>query len=359
MKNLLPLLLLGALPALAQPATRLAARPQFRLATRPVSRPAPTGPTNYAATQTWPIGGEGGWDYVWADAAGGRLYASHGTQVEVLDLASGKLVGTLANTPRVHGILTVPGLNRGFVSCGGNNTVLLFDPKTLRATGSAPTGQKPDALLYDEFTKHVFVFNNGTTTATVLDAATGAVVGTAELGGAPEAGVSDHQGTIFVNLEDKNEIVAFDAKTLVVKHRWPLAPGQEPTGLAIDVRHRRLFSGCDGKLIILDADNGKVLAALPTADGVDGVVFDPARQDAFASGGSGSLTVVHEDGPNSFRVAQTVPTARGARTCALDETTHRVFLLAADYGPAPAPTAAVPKPRPAVLPGTFRVVVVR
>ena len=281
MKNLLPLLLLGALPALAQPATRLAARPQFRLATRPVSRPAPTGPTNYAATQTWPIGGEGGWDYVWADAAGGRLYASHGTQVEVLDLASGKLVGTLANTPRVHGILTVPGLNRGFVSCGGNNTVLLFDPKTLRATGSAPTGQKPDALLYDEFTKHVFVFNNGTTTATVLDAATGAVVGTAELGGAPEAGVSDHQGTIFVNLEDKNEIVAFDAKTLVVKHRWPLAPGQEPTGLAIDVRHRRLFSGCDGKLIILDADNGKVLAALPTADGVDGVVFDPARQDAL------------------------------------------------------------------------------
>ena len=258
MKNLLPLMLLGALPALAQPAPR----PTLSAAAVPAA--------NYQVAATWPIGGEGGWDYVYADAAGGRLYASHGTQVEVLDLASGKLVGMIPNTPRVHGILTVPGLNRGFVSCGGNNTVLLFDPKTRQATGTAPTGPKPDALLYDAFTKHVFVFNNGGTTATVLDAATGAVVGTAELGGAPEAGVSDGRGTIFVNLEDKNEIVAFDAKSLAVKHRWPLAPGEEPTGLAIDLQHRRLFSGCNGKLIILDADNGKVLAALPTAAGVDG-----------------------------------------------------------------------------------------
>lgn len=336
MKTLLPLLLSACLCPAQTPAP-----PAYRLAT------------------TWPVGGQGGWDYLSADPVGRRLYVAHGTQVEVLDLATGRPVGTIANTPGVHGVLVVPALGKGFITCGRNDAVQVFDPKTLRVTATVPTGTKPDALLYDPASGRLFVFNNGTTTATVLEAATANVVGTAELGGAPEAGVSDGKGTIFVNLEDRNEVVAFDAKTLAVKHRWPLAPGEEPTGLALDQAHHRLFSACgNGKLLVLDAESGKKLAELPIGAGADGVVFDPVRQVALTASGSGSLTVVKETSPGSFRVVQTLATARGARTISLDPRTHRAFLPTAELGPAPAAVAGASRPRPSIVPGTFRILVV-
>ncbi|TPG66401.1 PQQ-binding-like beta-propeller repeat protein [Hymenobacter nivis] len=320
---------------------------------------APTQPgpkPTYRVAANWPVGGEGGWDYIAVDHAGGRVYASHATQVEVLDLANGHPVGIIPNTAGVHGIVVAQG--RGYISCGKTNSVVEFDPQTLRVTASVPAGAKPDALCYDEFSKRVFVFNNGATTATVLDAATGQPVGTAELGGAPEAGVSDGKGTVFVNLEDKNEIVAFDAKTLAVRHRWPVGPGEEPSGLALDRAHRRLFSVCGNeKMVVLDADTGRPVAVLPIGSGVDGVVFDDARQVAISSNGSGTVTVVHEEGPEKFTVAQTLATARGARTLALDAATHRLYLPTADLGPAPAPTPAVPHPRLSTVPNTFRVLV--
>ncbi len=322
------------------------------------SAPKEAGPApDYRVAATWAVGGAGGWDYLYVDHAGGRVYASHDGEVAVLDLATGHKVGVVPNTAGVHGIVVAQG--HGFVSCGRTNAVVVFDPATLQVTATTPTGVRPDALLYDEFSGRVFAFNNGATTATVLDAATGAAVGTAELGGAPEAAVSDGQGTVFVNLEDKSEVVAFDAKTLVVKHRWPLGPGAEPSGLALDRAHRRLFSVCGNeKMVVLDADTGQRVAVLPIGSGVDGVVFDVGRQVAVSSNGSGTITVVKEDGPNAFRVAQTLATARGARTIALDEATHRLYLPTADLGPAPAPTPAVPHPRMSIVPNTFRVLVV-
>jgi DNA-binding beta-propeller fold protein YncE len=338
MKLLLALLLA---PGLVPPAARPLAPPAYRIAT------------------TWKVGGQGGWDYLSADHVGGRLYASHGTQVEVLDLATGQPVGTIADTPGVHGVLVVPALGKGFITCGRNDAVKIFDPKTLRVLATVPTGTKPDALLYDAASGRLFVFNNGATTATVLDAAAGTVVGTAELGGAPETGVTDGRGTIFVNLEDRNELVAFDAHKLTVKHRWSLAPGDEPTGLALDRTHHRLFSVCaNGKMLVLNSETGEKVAELPIGDGADGVVFDPARQVALSANGSGTLTVVKEDGPNTFRVIQTLATARGARTLDLDPANHRVYLPTADFGPPAAAVSGASRPRPSVVPGTFRVLVV-
>ena len=348
MKNFLPFLALAAAwqPAQAQPTrARLPA-------------PAPT----YRVRHTAKIGGEGGWDYLSPDPAGQRLYVAHRTQVEVLDLTTLAKTGTLPNTPGVHGILVVPAAQRGFVSCGGNGTVLLFDPATGQATGTVAVGKGPDAMCYDAFSARVFVFNHGSGTATALDAASGEVAGTVEIGGALEEGATDDAGTIFVNVEDKNEIVAFDAKTLAVRHRWPLAPGTEPTGLAYETATHRLYAACGNKLlVVLDARTGKILGTAPTGAGTDGLALDPARHLAFTPNGEdGTLTVVRTDAANGrFPVVQTVATAPGARTIALDPATHRLYLPTADYGPAPAPTTAVPHPRRSVLPGTFRVLEVR
>jgi len=317
-------------------------------------RTPPVAPT-YRLLQTTPVGGEGGWDYLAVDAAAQRLYLSHGTQVEVLDLRTQQQVGTIANTPGVHGIAPVPALGRGYITNGRTNTVLVFDLKTLQPITTLPTGIKPDDVLYDRASGRVFIFNNGATTATVLDAATNTVVGTVELGGAPEAAVADGKGQIFVNLEDKSEVVGFDAKTLAVRHRWSVAPGEEPTGLALDPVHHRLFSMCGNQLaVVLNAETGAVVAKLPIGQGVDGAVFDETTQAAVASNGEGTLTVLHEDSPNRFH-AETIPSARGARTITLDPTTHRLYLPTAELGAAPAPTAAAPHPRPRIVPGTFHV----
>ncbi|GAB2846872.1 hypothetical protein GCM10027044_02280 [Hymenobacter ruber] len=318
---------------------------------------APAQTVPYHLLNTIAIGGEGGWDYLKADPAGERLYVSHGTRVEVVDLKTRKVIGTIMDTPGVHGIEMVPGTNRGYITCGRNNTCVVFDVKTLKPIGAPiPTGPKPDALLYDAFSQRVFIFSNDGGKSTVLDAKTGAVVGTAELGGDVEEGVSDGHGTIFVNLENKSEIVAFDARTLAVRHRFPLAPGEEPTGLTYDPKTNRLFSACaNEKLVVTDSKTGKQIAVLPTGKGTDGAAFDPATRNIITSNGSGTFTVIHEDAPNKFSVVANVPTARGARTMSLDPKTGHLFTVTADYGPTPVPTTDNPRPRPSIVPGTFRV----
>lgn len=308
---------------------------------------------NYHIIRKTTIGGEGGWDYLLADADGGRLYVSHGTQVEVLDLKSHEKIGVIAPTPGIHGIAVVPGTNVGYTTNGRPNTATMFDVKTFKSLKEIPTGKKPDAIMYDDFSKRVFIFNNDGHTATVLEAATGNVAGTVELGGAPEAAVTDDHGLIFVNLEDKNEVAVFDAKSLTVKHHWKLGTGEEPTGLAFDKQHHRLFSTCNKLMVVLDSQTGKVLAQVPTGSGTDGAVFDTSTGSAISSNGEGSLTVVREVKPNLFEAVQTVPTQRGARTITIDPKSHHVFVITAEYGPAPAATTENPRPRPAVLPGTF------
>ena len=312
----------------------------------------------YRLLNTIAIGGAGGWDYLSVDPAGERLYVSHGTQVEVVDLKTHKVVGTIPNTPGGHGIEVVPGAGRGYITCGRNNTCVVFDLKTLQPIGAPiPTGPKPDALFYDAFSKRVFLFSNDGGKSTVLDGATGAVAGTAELGGDVEAPATDGKGTIFVNIENKSEVVAFDAKTLAVKSRHSLAPGEEPTGLGYDPKTNRLFSACaNEKLVVTDSKTGKQVAVLPIGKGTDGAVFDPTTNNVITSNGAaGTFTVIHQDSPIKYTVTGTVPTARGARTLALDPKTHHLFTCTADYGPAPTPTADNPRPRPSIVPGSFRV----
>ena len=291
-----------------------------------------------------PLSGEGGWDYLIVDTAAHRLYVSRSTHVAVIDLDRDSVVGDIPNTLGVHGIAFVRELGRGFTSNGRDSTVTIFDLRRLAPLSQIKvTGRNPDAITYDPVSKRVFTFNGGSANATALDARTGAVVGTIDLGGKPEFAVSDARGRMYVNIEDKSEVVAFDPRSLTVVQRWSLAPCEEPTGLAIDRRSRRLFSVCSNALMaVLDADRGRVVTTLPIGSGVDGAAFDPATGLAFSSNGEGTLTVVHEESADSFRVVGTVATQRGGRTVALDERTHRIYTVAADYGPAPEPTPGEP-----------------
>lgn len=303
------------------------------------------------------IGGEGGWDYLSVDAHNQRLYVSHGTQVEVLNAATHEKIGAITGLQGVHGVIAVPETGRGITTNGRSNTATIFDLKTLKTIVELPTGKNPDALIYDSFSKRVFIFNHSDVTTTAIDIAEGKVVGTVDVGGtALEAGVSDEKGTIFVNLEDTHEIVSFDAKTLAVKNKWKIAPGEEPTGLAIDTKTHRLFSVChNGWMMVVNSDNGALVAQLPIGKRVDGVVFDPELKMAISSNGEGSLTVVKEVSANEFKVVETVKTQVGARTIALDATTHHLFVSTANYGETPPATAENPNPRPKVVPGTFMV----
>jgi YVTN family beta-propeller protein len=236
--------------------------------------------------------------------------------------------------------------------------VTVFELSSLKVLNKIKVGENPDAILYDPSSKRVFTFNGRSNDVSAIDAAKGEVVGTIKVDGKPEFAVSDEKGLVFVNIEDKSELMALDPNKLEVKSRWPLAPCEEPSGLAIDRKHRRLFSGCGNKLMaMVDADSGKVISTLPIGDGVDANAFDPETGLAFASCGEGVLTVVHEDSADKFSVAESVPTKRGARTMALDPATHRIFVVTAEFGPPPAPTAAQPRPRPAILPDSFVVLV--
>src|SRR5580700_1870370 len=279
---------------------------------------AAAGP-GYKVVNTYKVGGDGGWDYLIADGAARRLYISRATHVIVLDLDSGKTVGDIADTPGVHGIALAPELGRGFVSNGREGTVSIFDLKTLATISKVKAGENPDAILYDPATRRVFTFNGKSQDSTAIDAAKGTVLGTIKLDGKPEFAASDGKGEIFVNIEDKSELTAIDSNKLAVKSTWPLAPCESPSGLSIDRKNRRLFVGCDNKMMaVVNADTGKVLATPTIGDGVDATAFDEETGLAFAScGEDGVLTVVREESPDNFSVAENVPTEKGARTLAL------------------------------------------
>jgi DNA-binding beta-propeller fold protein YncE len=315
------------------------------------------------------IGGEGGWDYLTADAAAQRLYVSRGNRIVVVDTDSEKQVGELTDTPGVHGVAVVSDLGRGFTSNGQDDTVTAFDLKTLKAIGKIKVGGRPDAIMYDPASRRVLTYNHGSKDATAVDPSAMSVAGTVALEGVPEAAVADGRGHVFVNIMDKNEVVEFDARSFRVLNRWSLAPGTRPTGLALDPQNRRLFSVCGGSqtMVVLDADNGKVLARLPIGRGSDGCVYDPERGLAFSSnGGDGTLTVVREESPGRFGVVATIPTQPSARTMALDPKTHRIYLSAATYGPSPegntkakaAPVGKGAGRRRNTVPGSFVVLVV-
>ncbi len=321
--------------------------------------PGMAGDAGYHRIKTYKLGGDGGWDYLTLNRTSDRLYISRSTHVIVINPDSGETVGDIADTPGVHGIALAPELGRGFVSNGREGTVSVFVLSSLKVLSKIKVGENPDAILYDPASKRVFTFNGRSHDATAIDAAKGTVLGTIKLDGKPEFAVSDEKGGVFVNLEDKSELLAVDPAKLEVKSRWPLAPCEEPTGLAIDREHRRLFSGCGNKLMaIVDADSGKVISTLPIGEGVDATAFDPETGMAFASCGEGVLTLVHEDSADKFSVAENIPTERGARTMALDAAKHRIYLVTAKFGPPPAPTAEQPHPRPAILPDSFEVLVV-
>jgi DNA-binding beta-propeller fold protein YncE len=317
-----------------------------------------TGPSGYHLIKTIKLGGEGFWDYLAFDSPTRRLFISRGTKVVVLDVDSEKVVGEIPDTTGVHGIALAPDLNKGFTSNGGAGTVSIFDLKTLQVLGTAQVGMNPDAIAYDPATQRVFTMNGRSGDSTAIDGKTGKVVGTIALDGKPEFEVADGAGHVYANLENKSEIVQIDSKNLAITARWPLAPGISPSGLAIDAKNRRLFSGCHNKMMaILDADTGKVIATPPIGLGVDADRFDPGTGFAFASTGSGVLSVIHEDSPDKFSFVEDVPTQQGARTMALDPKTHEVFLVTAQFAPPPAPTANNPHPRGGMVPDSFVVLV--
>ena len=315
-------------------------------------------PPGYHLIKEVRLGGEGGWDYLTFDAKGKRLFISRSTHVMVVDADTGAVVGDIPGTEGVHGIALVPDLGKGYTSNGRANTVTVFDLKTLKVLKQVPVGQNPDAIIYDPASKRVFTMNGRSNDTTAIDAATDTVAGTVALDGRPEFAVSDERGHVFVNLEDKSSVAEFDPRRLAVLARWPIAPGEEPSGLAIDRKHSRLFStGANKTLVVLDALTGKVVSTLPIGGGVDAAGFDPETGLAFSSNGEGTLTVVREDSPDKFTVLENVATRRGARTMALDPKTHRVFLVTAEFGPPPAPTPERPRPRPSVVPGSFTLLI--
>src|SRR5271166_3701787 len=287
----------------------------------------------YNITKKIPIPGQGSWDYLTVDEAARRLYVSHGTQVEVLDVDSGSIVGSIPKTPGVHGIAIAPELGRGFVSNGQSSTVTIFDLKTLKPIAEVPTGQKPDAIIFDSATSRVFAFNGGSNSATAIDAATGSIAGTIDLGGGPEFAVADGKGFVFDNLEDESLVLKIDARKLTVEQRWPTAPCASPSSMAMDRANRRLFLGCRSKVMaVVDADSGKVITTLPIGDHVDATAFDPATKLIFNSNGEGTITIIRQDGPDKYSLVETVKTLPKAKTMALDSKTHRLFLSTAESG---------------------------
>jgi DNA-binding beta-propeller fold protein YncE len=306
-----------------------------------------------------PVSGDGGWDYLEVDSAARRLYVSHGTKVAVIDIDKEEVVGEIDGTPGVHGIAVAPKLGLGFTSNGRENKASIFDLKTLKTNSKVDTGENPDAILYDEGQEEVYTFNGRGGSATAFDAKTGKVVATIPLSGKPEFAVSfPKAGRIYNNLEDKNEVVVIDSKEHKVLSRCPLAPGEEPSGLAFDPEHQRLFVGCGNKLMVMmDSATGKVVTTVPIGQGVDATKFDPGTQLAFSSCGDGTVTIAHEDSPDKLTVVQTLKTEPRARTMTLDPKTHRIYLASAKFGGATDQPSGGKKGRPSQVPGTFKVLV--
>jgi YVTN family beta-propeller protein len=287
----------------------------------------------YSVIKKIAIPGQGSWDYLTVDEAARRLYVSHGTQVEVIDVDSGAIVGNIPNTLGVHGIAIAPESGRGFVSNGQSSTVTIFDLKTLKPIADVPTGKKPDAIIFDPATSRVFAFNGGSNSATAIDAASGKVAGTVDLGGGPEFAAADGNGFVFNNLEDESLVLKIDARKLTVEQRWPTAPCASPSSMAMDRANRRLFVGCRSKVMaVMNADTGKVITTLPIGDHVDATAFDPQTKLIFNSNGEGTITVIRQDGPDKYSVVETVKTLPRAKTMALDQKTHRLFLSTTEAG---------------------------
>jgi YVTN family beta-propeller protein len=309
----------------------------------------------FKVTNRVKLGGEGGWDYLTYDPDGKRLFITRGTRVMVVDTGTLKVIGDIPDLSGIHGVALAPEFNRGFVSNGGDNTVTVFELKSLKKLDSVKVGERPDAIVYEPLSKHVFTFNARSKDSTAIDAATDKVMGTVPLGGKPEFPASDGKGKLYVNLEDKSQIAALDVTKLAVLNTWPVAPCQEPSALAFDVEHHRLFAGCDNKMMaVVDSDSGKVVTTVPIGEGVDAGAFNPGTQEVFMSCGEGVLTVVHEDTPDKYTVRQNVPTVKGARTMALDKDNDVVYLVTAQRE-ATAPAGQ----RPAIVSGTFELIVVK
>ncbi len=314
----------------------------------------------YKVSKKIAIIGDEGWDYLAVDDVNQHLFVSHGNVVNVIDIKSEQTIATILDTKGVHGIAIANDLNKAFITDGKENAVTIIDLTTFELIEKVPIdGQKPDAVLYDKFSHLVFTYNAKSNDATVLDAVSNKIVKTIPLGGKPEFSVTNTKGLIYVNIEDKNQIKTIDTKTLEVKATWSIAPGDEPSGLAIDLQTNRLFSVCGNNLmIIVDATNGRIIKTLPIGDGCDGVAFDADKKLAFSSNGIGTITVVKENSITDFSVLQTVTTQKGARTIALNKTTHQLYLSTAEFGAKPEPTTENPKPRPGLVPNSFKILVV-
>jgi YVTN family beta-propeller protein len=309
-------------------------------------------PVEYKVIKTIPVEGDGGWDYLVVDKPTQRLFISHGTCVEVLDLKTEKLIGQIPNTLGVHGIACVPDMNKGFITAGRLDLVIVFDLKTLKILDQVITGKNPDAILYDPYSNRIFTFNGKGNSITAIDAKTNKVIGTIDVSGKPEAAVTNRQGKVFCNIEDKSTIVKFDALTLKIDAEWPLEPGKVPTGLDLDITNNRLFSACSEskQMVVMDANSGKIITIMPIGGGCDGIIFIPGDKNVISSNGEGTLTVFHQEGPDEYKDIQTLTTRKSARTITYDETTRRIYLPSAEV--------TMENGKRNIVPGSFKIMVV-
>ncbi len=314
----------------------------------------------YGLARILKLPGDSGWDYLAFEQGGHRLFIAHGTQVDVIDTKRLTRIGEIADTPGVHGIALAPELGRGFISAGASGTIIEFDLHSLtRLKEIKSTGENPDAIIYDRGTRRVFAFNGRGRNATAIDARTEEVIGTIELEARPEFAAADGKGHVYVNLQDKNSLAVIDSRSLALVSVWPLEGCEGPSGLALNVAAAQAYSVCANRvMIVTDTASGRILGTAPIGAGVDAAAYDPGANLAFASCGEGVLIAVTQSASGAPEPAQSVPTQPGARTMALDERTHRIYLVTADFGERPAPSAQQPHPRPPILPGSFRLLVV-
>ena len=314
----------------------------------------------YTITHTYTVGGDGNWDYVAPDASNHRLFIGRSNRVMVVDMNDGHLIGEITGLNGAHGAALAPGTRRGFATSGKDSSVVMFDSRTYKTLGRISAAEDADAIIYDPASKRIFTFNGDANSSTAIDPRKGTLITNIPLGGKPEEGLSARNGMLYVNLTDSSQIAEIDARNMRVTRRWSTAPCKNPVSMAIDTRHRRLFSGCrSGEMAVSDYRSGRVITTLPIGRGVDGAGYDPVTRDAYASNADGTLTVIHQDTPDTYHVVENVQTAQGARTMGLDPASHRLYVVSARFGPVPAEsTATNPRRWPPILPGTFMVMVV-
>ena len=320
---------------------------------------SPQSSPSYQVTHTFPVGGDGSWDYVIPDPPQHRVFIGRQNRVMVVDANDGKLVGEVTGINGAHGVAVASRSGHGFATSGNDGTVVMFDLNTFKTLATIPAAEDADAVIYDPASNRVFTFNGDAHSSTVIDPDAGKLVANIPLGGKPEYGVSAGDGKVYANLTDTSEVIEVDAKALKVIRKWSTAPCKQPVAMAIDVKHHRLLSGCrSGVLAVSDYDAGKVVATVPIGQGVDGAGYDSATADAFATNADGTLTVIHQDDADTYHVVETVKTPTGSRNLGLDQTTHRVFVPSATFAPAAAATPDNPRPRPTVVPGSFALLVI-